>query len=64
MDFADLRGADLTGAALDTVESIRGADFTGAQGLETLRSNLLGRDMRELDCWNPLTRSTTRDSLA
>jgi hypothetical protein len=29
-----------------------------------VRPQLLSRDSNELDCWNPLTRSTTRDSLS
>ena len=64
LDFADLRGAQLQDAQLDSVESIRGADFSAAVGLESIRAQLLGREAHELDCWNPLTRSTTRESLS
>ena len=63
LDFADLRGAELTDASLENVESLRGADFTGAQGVDAFRGTLLQREPAELDAWNPLTRSTTRSSL-
>ena len=63
LDFADFRGAELTDASLENIESIRGADFSGAHGVEAFRSELLRREPEELDCWNPLTRSTTRLSL-
>ena len=63
MDFADLRGADLEGASLETVESIKGADFSLCTGLDEKIENLLNRSVEELDCWNPFTRSTTRMSL-
>ena len=63
LDMADLRGADLEGAALDTIESIRGTDFSSCSGLETQLDALLSRPLHELDCWNPITRSTTRASL-
>lgn len=61
---ADLRAADLTDAALESAESIQGADFTFSTGIdkEQLR-NLLTRAHTELDCWNPFTRQTTRASL-
>jgi uncharacterized protein YjbI with pentapeptide repeats len=64
LDFADFRGADLTDAALDTADSISGADFNGCQGLDPTRQALLSRGAQELDCWNPLTRSNTRSSLS
>ena len=63
MDLVDLRGADLEGAALDTVQSIKGADFSFCRGLENQVDALLARSAMELDCWNPYTRSTTRSSL-
>lgn len=63
LDFADFRAADLSDAALDTAESVRGADFTGSIGLTTQKTSLLSRPYGELDCWNPLTRSHTRDGL-
>ena len=63
LDMADLRGADLHDAALDAVQSIKGADFSHCLGLEDQLSTLLTRPITELDCWNPLTRCTTRDSL-
>ena len=63
MDFIDLRGADLEGASLETVESIRGADFSLCSGLDDKIETLLNRSVEELDCWNPFTRSTTRMSL-
>ena len=63
LDMADFRGANLCGANLDNVESIRGADFTLCTGLDEQIQKLLSRSNHELDCWNPLTRSTTRASL-
>ena len=63
LDMADFRGANLRGANLDNVESIRGADFTLCTGLDEQVQKLLSRSNYELDCWNPLTRSTTRTSL-
>ncbi len=63
LDFADFRKANLEGANFDGVESIKGADFSQAEGLDALRSGLLSRDYNELDCWNPLSRCTTRGSL-
>ena len=63
LDQADFRGADLSDAGLDTAESIKGTDFSLATGLGTQRDALLARPYEELDCWNPLTRNTTRDSL-
>ena len=63
LDFADFRSADLSEAALDTAESVRGADFTGSIGLTTQKTSLLSRPYGELDCWNPFTRSHTRDGL-
>ena len=63
LDFADFRAADLSEAALDTAESVRGADFTGSIGLTTQKTSLLSRPYGELDCWNPLTRSHTRYGL-
>jgi len=63
LNQADFRGADLSDAALDGAESIEGADFSFATGLENIASELLRRPYKELDCWNPLTRSTTRVSL-
>ena len=63
LDMADLRGADLEGAVLDTVESIKGADFSLCTGLGTQIDALLSRSVEELDCWNPRTRCSTRDSL-
>ncbi len=53
----------LVDADLSTAESIRGADFTGASDLDLIREVLLSRPFQELDCWNPLTRRATRDSL-
>jgi len=63
LDYADFRGASLANAELVSAESIRGADFTGTSGLDPIRAALLSRSIHELDCWNPLTRRTTRDSL-
>ena len=63
LDQADFRGADLSEAGLDTAESIKGTDFSLTTGLGSQRDALLARPYEELDCWNPLTRSTTRDSL-
>ena len=64
MQMADMRGCDLEQASLDTAESIKGADFSFCTGLEQEQiEGLLARDAEELDCWNPLTRTTTRKSL-
>ncbi|WP_186540717.1 pentapeptide repeat-containing protein [Synechococcus sp. BIOS-E4-1] len=63
LDMADFRGADLESAALDCVESIRGADFSLCRGLDQQLEALLNRAPLELDQWNPLTRSSTRTSL-
>jgi hypothetical protein len=63
LDLADFRGADLQDAALDSVESIKGADFSHCSGLNDQITTLLNRSAMELDHWNPLTRGTTRTSL-
>ena len=63
LEFVDFRHADLTKSDLTDVDSIRGADFSGATLLPETRRYLLSRDFHELDCWNPLTRRTTRESL-
>jgi len=63
LEGCDFRATDLRGADLTAVESIAGAVFTGALGLEELGGDLLGRSYQELDCWNPLARCTTRESL-
>ena len=63
LDMTDFRGANLQGANLENVESIKGADFTLCTGMEGQVQHLLKRSSAELDCWNPLTRSTTRTSL-
>ena len=64
LDMADFRGADLQEASLESVESIRGADFSFCTGLEPQDvASLLSRDAQELDHWNPLTRGTARISL-
>tara|TARA_B100001059_G_scaffold64856_1_gene61029 strand:- start:197 stop:724 length:528 start_codon:yes stop_codon:yes gene_type:complete len=63
LDMADFRGANLESAALDCVDSIRGADFSLCRGLDQQLEALLNRDALELDQWNPLTRSSTRTSL-
>jgi uncharacterized protein YjbI with pentapeptide repeats len=63
LDLADFRGADLQNASLDSVESIKGADFSHCSGLSDQITTLLNRSAMELDHWNPLTRSSTRTSL-
>lgn len=63
LDFADFRGSSLASTELISAESIRGADFSGTSGLDQTRAGLLKRPIHELDCWNPLTRRTTRESL-
>jgi uncharacterized protein YjbI with pentapeptide repeats len=64
LNQADFRAAVLTDAALDQAESIQGADFSLTSGLDLEQlDNLLKRQAKELDCWNPLTRQTTRSSL-
>ncbi|MGH2414464.1 MAG: pentapeptide repeat-containing protein, partial [Microcystaceae cyanobacterium] len=61
---ADLRAADLTGANLEQLQSIAGADFTLAQGLsEETRAMLCSRSAQELGTWNAFTRSNTGASL-
>ncbi|MGB3238727.1 MAG: pentapeptide repeat-containing protein, partial [Geitlerinemataceae cyanobacterium] len=65
LDYADFRSADLTDAELEHVQSVTGADFFGVEGLDdATRANLCHRNDREIDTWNPLTRRTTRESLA
>ena len=63
LNMADLRGADLTEANLETLESIKGSDFSMCIGMAPHIERLLERPAIELDHWNPLTRSTTRSSL-
>ena len=63
LEGCDFRAADLRGADFTAVASIAGAVFTGAQGLEGFREELLSRPYQELDCWNRLARCTTRESL-
>ncbi|MFS8119416.1 MAG: pentapeptide repeat-containing protein, partial [Microcoleus sp.] len=64
LNGVDFRGADFTGVSLDHVTSIEGADFNGVRGLsEALRAMLCHRSSAELDSWNSLTRTTTRESL-
>ena len=63
LDYVDFRYAELNNADISSAGSIRGADFSGAINLDALRASLLGRPFKELDCWNPLTRRTTRESL-
>ncbi|MCP9887979.1 pentapeptide repeat-containing protein [Cyanobium sp. ATX 6A2] len=64
LNQADLRAAEFTDAALDRAESIQGADFSLTTGIAMEQlENLLSRAHTELDCWNPLTRETTRSSL-
>jgi uncharacterized protein YjbI with pentapeptide repeats len=63
LDYVDFRCADLNNVDLSGAGCIRGADFSGAIYLDGMRACLLGRPFQELDCWNPLTRRTTRASL-
>jgi uncharacterized protein YjbI with pentapeptide repeats len=63
LDYVDFRHAELKNSDLSGASCIRGADFSGAIDIDTLRGSLLGRAFQELDCWNPLTRRTTRESL-
>ena len=63
LDYVDFRCAELNNVDLSGAGCIRGADFSGAIYLDGLRASLLGRPFQELDCWNPLTRRTTRESL-
>ena len=62
LNMADLRGADLTEANLETIESIKGSDFSMCKGMAPHIQRFLERSALELDHWNPLTRSTTRSS--
>jgi uncharacterized protein YjbI with pentapeptide repeats len=60
-----LRGADLTGANLDNLQNIAGADFSFVKGLsEQARSAILGFPAPDLTTWNAYTRCNTKDSLA
>ena len=60
----DLRGADLTEVSWEQLQSIAGADFTGAKGLsESDRVCLCSRPPQELGTWNSFTRSNTAKSL-
>ncbi len=64
LDYADFRGADLSEADITGVESIKGANFSLTTGINTSdHAALLSRPYEELDCWNALTRQTTRTSL-
>lgn len=64
LQMADLRAADLRGAELNDIPSIAGADFSRSIGLgEAAKARLASRPARELDTWNPFTRTTTRASL-
>lgn len=63
LDYVDFRCADLNNVDLSSAGCVSGADFSGAIYLDALRESLLGRSFQELDCWNPLTRRTTRESL-
>jgi len=64
LNQADLRAADFSNTSIETAESIQGADFGWASGINSEQLiNLLSRPHTELDCWNPFTRTTTRASL-
>ena len=64
LNQADLRAADFSNTSIETAESIQGADFSWASGINSEQlTNLLSRPHTELDCWNPFTRTTTRASL-
>ena len=63
LDYVDFRWSELNNVDLSSAGCVRGADFTGAIYPDALRASLLGRSFQELDCWNPLTRRTTRESL-
>jgi uncharacterized protein YjbI with pentapeptide repeats len=64
LQFADLRGADLTEAILEQIQSLKGADFSGVEGLSDWeRAYLCSRSPAELGTWNPYTRTNTAQSL-
>lgn len=64
MNQVDIRGANLESAAVTEAESFQGADFSLTTGFTVQElAVLLARPHTELDCWNPLTRQTTRNSL-
>ena len=63
LNQADFRGADLSEAGLEGAETIEGADFCLAIGLDQIAAELLRRPYKELDSWNAFTRNTTRKSL-
>jgi len=54
----------LTGANLEQLKNIAGADFSLVQGLSPeTRVMLCSRDSQELGTWNPFTRNNTAQSL-
>lgn len=64
LNQADLRAADFTNTSIETADSIQGADFSWATGINSEQlTTLLSRPHTELDCWNPFSRTTTRASL-
>lgn len=63
LNYADLRGCNLSEVDFSNIDSIAGADFSFSTIALVEVRKLLGRPYMELDCWNPLTRQTTRQSL-
>lgn len=64
LNQADFRAAELKEATLDTAESIDGADFSFTTGISAEQlASLMARPHYELDCWNPITRKTSRASI-
>ena len=64
LEGVDFRAADLTGAILENLQNIAGADFSMVKGLsEQARSAILNFPASDLTTWNAYTRCNTRDSL-
>ncbi|MEM8831595.1 MAG: pentapeptide repeat-containing protein [Cyanobacteria bacterium P01_G01_bin.19] len=60
----DFRAADFTGASLDNIQNVAGADFSMAVGLDdAARAAILKFSAQDLTTWNAYTRCNTKDSL-
>jgi len=65
LEGADLRATNIKGANFDNLQSIAGADFTLARGIdETMRGIFASFPSQELNKWNKFTRNNTKNSLA
>ena len=64
LQAVDFRAADLTGAIIENIQNIAGADFSMVKGMsEQARSAILSFPASDLTTWNAYTRCTTKDSL-